>query len=186
MPDAALQPGPLTPQSPVADALARYPGAQRALFRKYHIGGCSSCAFDPNETIANLCARNGNLNAEEMLTYLEQSHREDEKLLIEPSALAELRKRSSEIRLVDIRTREEHDAVRLPDAHFFTEQLHQEILGRWPKSSPVIFYDHTGKRALDAAAYFHGHGFTEARALRGGIDAWSREVDSSVPRYKLD
>ena len=166
--------------------MARYPGAQRALFRKYHIGGCNSCAFNPAETITQLCGRNGNLNADEMLAYLDASHAEDEKLLISASDLADLQKSSSDVRLVDIRTREEHEAVKLPGSVFFTEQLHQEILGRWSKSDTVVFYDHLGKRALDAAAYFHGHGFANAKALRGGIDDWSREVDSSVPRYKVD
>ena len=39
-----------------------FPGAQRALFRKYHIGGCSSCGFSPNETLAGVCARNENVD----------------------------------------------------------------------------------------------------------------------------
>ena len=30
------------------DVLEKFPGAQRALFRKYHIGGCSSCGFQPD------------------------------------------------------------------------------------------------------------------------------------------
>ena len=42
-----------------------------------------------------------------------------------------------------------------------------------------------GKKSMDAAAYFLGHGFTQVRALRGGIDAWS-EVDSTVRRYRLE
>jgi rhodanese-related sulfurtransferase len=46
--------------------------------------------------------------------------------------------------------------------------------------------DHQGLRAMDAAAYFLGHGFAQARALRGGIDAWSQEVDALVPRYHLE
>jgi len=39
---------------------------------------------------------------------------------------------------------------------------------------------------LDAAAYLAGHGFTNARYLRGGIDAWSQEVDPAVRRYRLE
>ena len=40
-------------------------------------------------------------------------------------------------------------------------------------------------RSLDAAVYFLGHGFTNVRSMEGGIDAWSREVDASVPRYRM-
>ena len=36
----------------MAELLEAYPGAQRALFRNYHIGGCSSCGFRPDETLA--------------------------------------------------------------------------------------------------------------------------------------
>jgi hypothetical protein len=43
-----------------------------------------------------------------------------------------------------------------------------------------------GTRGLDAAAFFAGHGFTDVRALRGGIDAWSLEVDPSLPRYTIE
>jgi hypothetical protein len=38
----------------------------------------------------------------------------------------------------------------------------------------------------DAASYFAGHGFTNPRFLRGGIDASSQEVDAKAPRYKLE
>jgi rhodanese-related sulfurtransferase len=32
-------------------------------------------------------------------------------------------------------------------------------------------------------AWLRGHGFEQAQSLRGGIDAWSREVDTALPRY---
>ena len=38
-------------------------------------------------------------------------------------------------------------------------------------------------RSQQAAEYFLGQGFTKVANLRGGIDAWSVEVDPSVPRY---
>ena len=39
---------------------------------------------------------------------------------------------------------------------------------------------------LDAAAFFQGHGFENVKSLRGGIDAWSVEVDPKLPRYHLE
>ena len=53
-------------QSTMTRVLEVFPGAQRALFRRYHIGGCASCAFEPGETLAGLCARN-NLDTAEVL-----------------------------------------------------------------------------------------------------------------------
>ena len=52
----------ITPSSTMAEVLDAYPGAQRALFRRYHIGGCSNCGFQPQETLEQLCERNGNLD----------------------------------------------------------------------------------------------------------------------------
>ena len=67
----------ISPQSPMHDVLAAYPGARRALFRKYHIGGCSSCGFQPTETLAQLCERNGNLDVAEALAHIRASHEQD-------------------------------------------------------------------------------------------------------------
>jgi Rhodanese-like domain len=53
-----------------------------------------------------------------------------------------------------------------------------------PKDTPVVFHCHHGQRSLDAASYLAGHGFKNARSLTGGIEAWSIEVDASVPRYE--
>ena len=99
---------------------------------------------------------------------------------------AERRQRRETLRLLDIRTREEWDATRIDGAEFVNQELVQELMAKSPRDVLVVFYDHDGKQCLDAAAYFAGHGFTNARFLRGGIDAWSREVDSSVRRYKLE
>ena len=43
----------------MSEVLKEFPGAQRALFRRYHIGGCSSCGFQPTETLAQVCERYG-------------------------------------------------------------------------------------------------------------------------------
>ena len=42
---------------------------------------------------------------------------------------------------------------------------------------------HLGQRSLEAASYLIGHGFTNVRSLRGGIDLWAQEVDPSLARY---
>ncbi len=176
---------PLTPQSTMAHVLKSHPGAQRALFKRYHIGGCSSCAFQPGETLEQLCRRNNNLDVTEMIEAIQSSHEQDAKILIAPAELARLRKQDQSLRLLDVRTREEYDAVRIEGAVLMSQQTMQEILARWPRPALFVIYDHAGSQALDAAAYFAGHGFEQVRCLRGGIDAWSREVDPKLPRYVL-
>src|ERR1700678_3017632 len=94
-------------QSRMREVLEAFPGAQRALFRRYHIGGCSSCGFSPEETLAQVCARNGNLDAAEVMAHIQSSHEQDAKILIQPGELAELKQRDSSVKLVDVRSREE-------------------------------------------------------------------------------
>jgi len=75
--------------------------------------------------------------------------------------------------------------VKIEGAVFFTQDLMQEMLSRWPRDLPLVIYDHQGKRSMDATAYFLGHGFTNVRSLRGGIDAWAQGVRPELPRYRL-
>jgi rhodanese-related sulfurtransferase len=176
----------LTASTTMGQVLAAYPGARRALFRKYHLGGCSSCSFAPEETLGQLCARNGDLNVDEVIAHIQSSHEADKQLEISPRDAAERRVRGEKIHLLDLRTREEWDAVRLDGAEFVTQDLIQHLMGGKRQDGLLVFYDHSGTSSLDAAAYFAGHGFANARYLRGGIDAWSVEVDPKVPRYKLE
>src|SRR5580692_6210135 len=103
----------ILPESPMSAVLENFPGAQRALFRRYHIGGCSSCGFQPTETLAQVCARNGGLDVTEVLTHIESSHEQDEKVLISPRDLAEWLKTDGSVKLVDVRSREEFEAVHI-------------------------------------------------------------------------
>ena len=74
----------------------------------------------------------------------------------------------------------------IDDAQLFTQESMQEILSKWPRENLLVVYDHQGTRSLDAVAYFQGHSFENAKSLRGGIDAWSVEVDQKLPRYHLE
>ena len=175
----------ITGDSSMQEVLQIFPGAQRALFRKYHIGGCNSCGFRPDETLAGVCERNGDLPVGEVLEKIQQSHDEDALILLEPADLAKRLANGENIRLVDIRSREEFEAVHIKDAVLLTQPLMQEILGSWDNDQRFVIIDHQGQKGLDAAAYYLGHGMPNVHALRGGIDAWSLEVDSSIRRYTL-
>jgi rhodanese-related sulfurtransferase len=168
------------------DVLAAYPGARRALFRKYHIGGCSSCGFAPDETLAQLCGRNGNLDVDEVVAHIQSAAEADKQLEIAPQDVAARRARGEKVRLLDLRTREEWEAVHLPGAEFVTQELIQRLMGQEGQEGLLVFYDHSGASSIDAAAYFSGHGFSNAKFMRGGIDAWSQDVDPGIPRYKLE
>ncbi|MCB1225623.1 MAG: rhodanese-like domain-containing protein [Verrucomicrobiales bacterium] len=180
------QPAPLHGDMTMATVLQTYPGAQRALFSRYHIGGCRSCGFSPNETLAALCQRNENLPVEEVIEHIQTSHVGDLKLQISPEELDLLRGQNPDLQVLDVRTREEHEAVKIPGSQLLTQDLVQTLFSSADKNQPIILYDHQGDRVLDAVAYFVGHGFSEAKGLAGGIDAYSTDIDPSLPRYRIE
>ena len=167
------------------DVLEKFPGAQRALFRRYHIGGCSSCGFSPDETLAQVCERNGGLSVDEVLAHIQSSHEQDAKVLISPQELADALKNDKSMRLVDVRSREEYEAVHIEGSLLLSQDSMRQIMSDGSNTRPLVVVDHQGKQGLDAAAYFMGHGLQNVRCLRGGIDAWAREVDKDMRRYKL-
>lgn len=63
-----------------------------------------------------------------------------------------------------------------------------ELSGRIEEIAPpagafVVVYCHHGIRSLAGVHLLHLAGFRSATSLAGGIDAWSRQIDPSVPRY---
>jgi rhodanese-related sulfurtransferase len=172
-------------ETAMQEVLQLYPGAQRALFRRYHVGGCSSCGFQPTETLAQVCARNGNLDIQEVIDHLQASHEQDARILISAGDLAGLIKQNPATKLLDIRSRQEFEAVHIQGSTLLSQPVMQEVLAHWPRHEPVVLIDHRGHQGLDAAAYFAGHGFENVHCLAGGIDAWSQEVDPKLPRYRL-
>ena len=167
------------------EVLEVFPGAQRALFRRYHISGCSSCGFSPDETLAQVCARNGNLDAVEVMAHIQTSHEQDAKILVSPKELAELIRNDTSVKLVDVRSREEFEAAHINGSVLLSQDVMRDLMASGSNTKPIIVVDHQGKNGLDAAAYFIGHGLQNVRCLRGGIDAWSQEVDNKVRRYKV-
>ena len=176
----------IEPNTTMSELLRNFPGAQRALFRKYHIGGCSSCGFQPTETLAQVCERNESLPVSEVIEHILSSHEADLKMQIAPEELDAQLKSGARARLVDVRTREEFDAVHIGGAVLFSQELMQEMLMKWDRAALLVIVDHTGTRSMDAAAYFSGHGFENVKSLHGGIDAWSEKVDANLPRYHLE
>lgn len=163
--------------------MAGLPGAKRALFARYHLGGCQSCGFSPNETLAELCARN-EIDADEALAHLIESERHDRAMWVSPKSAAETM-RGDGWRWIDLRTREEFEAIPLPGAERFTQELQQAVFAGDP-GQKIVLFDHQGRGVLDQVAWFRGHGLKETYGLEGGIDAWSREMDSSVRRYRIE
>lgn len=180
-----MDPASLRIDSPMGVIMETLPGARRALFSRYHLGGCQSCGFSNDETLAQLCARSGGHDPDEALAHLLESHAHDESMMISPAELKSALDSPDPPLLLDTRTREEHEAVKIAGALFMDQELQQKLFSGDPEQR-IVLYDHTGQHVLDTCAWFLGHGLKETKALRGGIDAWSREIDPTLPRYRLE
>jgi rhodanese-related sulfurtransferase len=47
----------------------------------------------------------------------------------------------------------------------------------------LVVFCHAGVRSMNVTVWLRNQGFEQVQSMRGGIEAWSVEVDSSVPRY---
>jgi monothiol glutaredoxin len=101
---------------------------------------------------------------------------------IDPKTLAERLQAGAPLEKVDVRTADEAATARIEGFRLLDEAYKDELLQK-PKDTPIVFHCHHGGRSQAAAEFFLGQGFTQVYNLAGGIDAWSRDVDPSVPRY---
>ena len=170
--------------STMREVLAAYPSAQRALFQRFHIGGCNSCGYEPGDLLGEIARSHKIKDLNEVIEFIEQAEQADQRMQMSPVDVAAALQSNLPPRLVDVRTREEWELARIQGATLNTVELAQEMM-RLPKDTPIVFHCHIGQRSLDAASYFAGHGFKNVRSMTGGIDAWSSEVDESIPRYEM-
>lgn len=87
--------------------------------------------------------------------------------------------------LIDCREANEYAFCRIEGAELVPlSRFAGEIEAKVPdRNALVVIYCHAGVRSARAAGYMTGLGYTNVRSMRGGIEAWSLEVDPSVPRY---
>jgi rhodanese-related sulfurtransferase len=89
----------------------------------------------------------------------------------------------STVTLLDVREAEELEVARLAHAvHIPMREVPQRLV-ELDRSRPVIVMCHTGRRSGVVAQYLLDNGFENVFNLAGGIEAWSQQVDPTVPRY---
>ena len=101
---------------------------------------------------------------------------------ITPREVAELLKQGA-IKLLDVRTPQEFEIASIPGSVLVNQSKVQEIIKTWPKDTAIVTSCHHGMRSLDAVVFLRSQGFSNARSMAGGIDAWALQIDPSTPRY---
>jgi monothiol glutaredoxin len=86
------------------------------------------------------------------------------------------------LELLDVRTPEERAIASIEGANLLNEEEAARIEAL-PRHTMLVLHCHHGGRSQQAAEQFVSLGFTRVFNIVGGIDAWSQEIDSEVPRY---
>ncbi|MGA2675133.1 MAG: rhodanese-like domain-containing protein [Terracidiphilus sp.] len=102
---------------------------------------------------------------------------------ISPSEAAALH-RENKVRLIDVREPWEFATARIEGSvpipmGEVPGRAHQEL----DPEERLVVVCHHGIRSMNVTVWLRGQGFEQVQSLRGGIDAWSAEVDPAVSRY---
>jgi monothiol glutaredoxin len=105
--------------------------------------------------------------------------------VVRPMSVGDLKARldrGEPVALYDVRTPEERATAEIAGSVLVDAEVARRIEAL-PVDALLVFHCHHGQRSQAAAEHFAALGFTNVHNLEGGIEAWSREIDPSVPRY---
>ena len=92
---------------------------------------------------------------------------------------------SGEIVLIDCRESAEYAVAKIDGAALvpmseFGQRLDEIEMHR---DKHIVVHCHHGGRSLQVTQALRGRGFPKVQSMAGGIDLWSQEIDTQVPRY---
>jgi len=165
----------ISPDMTMEEILRIAPAAQRALFQRYHVGGCSACGFQPTDTLAQVARDHNILDLSDVIRTIVQAEELDGQLQVEPSVVRGWLDEGRDFSFIDCRSPDERAEPGVPEAEPLDYEDSQRYMGL-PKERCIVFLCGDGERSLQVASYFVGHKFTGVRAVRGGIAAWRAAV----------
>ena len=86
--------------------------------------------------------------------------------------------------LLDVREPWEFETAKIAGAKLIPmgdvpSRAHQEL----DPDEHIVVLCHHGVRSMNVTVWLRQQGFEKVQSMRGGIDAWSRQVDEKVPKY---
>jgi rhodanese-related sulfurtransferase len=101
---------------------------------------------------------------------------------ITPTEFVERRARGESLTLLDVREEWELGVASVPDVVHIPMGEVADRLGELDRNREVVVLCRSGRRSLQVANFLQQNGF-QAVNLAGGILAWSRELDATIPTY---
>ena len=104
---------------------------------------------------------------------------------ITPRELKDKFDRGDDFALIDVREPHEYEIVNIKGATLIPKDriLSGEALAELPQDKPIVLHCKSGARSAEALAALHAAGFKDATHLGGGVLAWARQIDPSLPTY---
>jgi molybdopterin/thiamine biosynthesis adenylyltransferase/rhodanese-related sulfurtransferase len=104
---------------------------------------------------------------------------------ITATQLKEMLDRGDDLYLLDVREPAEYEIVRIPDSVLIPKNdiLSGAALSQLPQNKRIVAYCKSGVRSAEALAALKAAGFKDAVHVQGGVVAWVKQVDPSLPIY---
>jgi rhodanese-related sulfurtransferase len=103
---------------------------------------------------------------------------------IEPREVKRRMDAGEKIRMVDVREPFEHRQANIADAELIPMRgVPQSVESLRAAPQPLVLFCHHGMRSLQVVEWLRGQGLEDCWSMAGGIDRWSLEIDSAIPRY---
>ena len=104
---------------------------------------------------------------------------------IDVHAVKELQASDESFLLLDVRQNEEYVTAKIEGSVLIPMgELRERIDELTPhKNQRIVVHCHHGGRSMQVTEALRSHGFEKVQNMAGGIDAWSLEINNSVPRY---
>jgi rhodanese-related sulfurtransferase len=125
-------------------------------------------------------------NRQSIQRRIEDMSQQDLPAEIDVKSVKQLLDQGEQLTLLDVREPSEiataaiNGTVRIP-----MQQIPTRVAELTPqKNERIVVHCHHGGRSARVQAWLQQQGFTQVQNMTGGIDAWSEQVDSSVPRYE--
>ena len=117
------------------------------------------------------------------LAPVEQADADARAWEISARELEERLARGDSLTVIDVREPHEYEIARLPGTTLIPLNTLPARLAELDTGREIVLHCHHDQRSMRALEFLRQSGFRKLKNLKGGIDAWSKDVDPSVPRY---
>lgn len=171
----------ITENSSLREVLRHYPEGRSVFLTNYNL---SLTASDLGKSLRQLSEAHALPPPQILFMEMQLAAKNRRISQVSPAEARDLIEQDHSAVVVDVREPHEwHHHRGLLGAIQCEQTALQSAFANLPPTTPLVLYCHFGVRSLDFAHWLADQGFTSVFVIRGGLDAWSLQIDPSIPRY---